>query len=598
MNATLRFLGRYARRNLRQYTIGAIALLATNYAVVRIPALMGQALNVLERDGAAALADARGMAVELMLLALAVIGVRTLSRALFFNPGREIEFRLGIDLFERLLGLQRPFFNRRKVGELVSIASNDTTAVRLLVGFAGLQVCNVAVAIPMHLFQMLSTDVELTLWCLAPVAFGAAYMRWTVKRFFAMVRDGMQLLARLSDRVLESYAGIGTVRSHAAEDATMRRFDERNQVYLDLQLRVSAIRAFGMPVLAFSGLAGTGVVLWAGGNRVLQGELGVGDLATFTALLVSLVGTLTSLAWVLAAVGRGMIATDRVAELLHTPDELPAVEHQLEIHAPPRLELRHLSFCYEGTETPALQDIELTIEPGRTLGVFGKTGSGKTTLVNLVARVYTPPKGTVWIDGVDASTVPLSALREAMAVVPQTPFLFSTRLRDNITLADANPRARRGRKGEPREPDPPDPRLDEVLDAASLTDDIAHLPQGLDTVVGERGVMLSGGQRQRAALARALYRQRPVLVLDDVLSAVDQGTEAKMVAAIRALRAGQDGGSAPTTIIVSHRTSVLEHVDEILVLDGGRVVERGTHQDLLRQRGLYAETHAHQEGSP
>ncbi|MBK6923302.1 MAG: ABC transporter ATP-binding protein [Deltaproteobacteria bacterium] len=598
MNATLRFLGRYARRNLRQYTIGAIALLATNYAVVRIPALMGQALNVLERDGAAALADARGMAVELMLLALAVIGVRTLSRALFFNPGREIEFRLGIDLFERLLGLQRPFFNRRKVGELVSIASNDTTAVRLLVGFAGLQVCNVAVAIPMHLFQMLSTDVELTLWCLAPVAFGAAYMRWTVKRFFAMVRDGMQLLARLSDRVLESYAGIGTVRSHAAEDATMRRFDERNQVYLDLQLRVSAIRAFGMPVLAFSGLAGTGVVLWAGGNRVLQGELGVGDLATFTALLVSLVGTLTSLAWVLAAVGRGMIATDRVAELLHTPDELPAVEHQLEIHAPPRLELRHLSFCYEGTETPALQDIELTIEPGRTLGVFGKTGSGKTTLVNLVARVYTPPKGTVWIDGVDASTVPLSALREAMAVVPQTPFLFSTRLRDNITLADANPRARRGRKGEPREPDPPDPRLDEVLDAASLTDDIAHLPQGLDTVVGERGVMLSGGQRQRAALARALYRQRPVLVLDDVLSAVDQGTEAKMVAAIRALRAGQDGGSAPTTIIVSHRTSVLEHVDEIIVLDGGRVVERGTHQDLLRQRGLYAETHAHQEGSP
>ena len=598
MNATLRFLGRYARRNLRQYTIGAIALLATNYAVVRIPALMGEALNVLERDGAAALAEARGMAVELMLLALAVIGVRTLSRALFFNPGREIEFRLGIDLFERLLGLQRPFFNRRKVGELVSIASNDTTAVRLLVGFAGLQVCNVAVAIPMHLFQMLSTDVELTLWCLAPVVFGAAYMRWTVKRFFAMVRDGMQLLARLSDRVLESYAGIGTVRSHAAEDATMRRFDERNQVYLDLQLRVSAIRAFGMPVLAFSGLAGTGVVLWAGGNRVLQGELGVGDLATFTALLVSLVGTLTSLAWVLAAVGRGMIATDRVAELLHTPDELPAVLHQLEIHAPPRLELRHLSFCYEGTETPALQDIDLTIEPGRTLGVFGKTGSGKTTLVNLVARVYTPPKGTVWIDGVDASTVPLSALREAMAVVPQTPFLFSTRLRDNITLADANPRARRGRKGEPREPDPPDPRLDEVLDAASLTDDIAHLPQGLDTVVGERGVMLSGGQRQRAALARALYRQRPVLVLDDVLSAVDQGTEAKMVAAIRALRAGQDGGSAPTTIIVSHRTSVLEHVDEIIVLDGGRVVERGTHQDLLRQRGLYAQTHAHQEGSP
>lgn len=583
MNATLRFLAGYAKRNLAQYVLGFAALLATNWAVVRIPALLGEALNVLEGSGAVVLAEARGIAIELMLLAVLVIGVRTLSRVLFFNPGREIEFRLGVDLFERLLGLQRPYFNRHKVGELVSIASNDTTSVRLLVGFAGLQVINVAVAIPMHLWQMARTDLALTAWCLAPVVFGAAYMRWTVKRFFAMVRDGMQQLAKLSDRVLESYAGIGTIRSHAAEEAAMRRFDERNGSYLALQLRVSAIRAFGMPVLAFSGLVGAGIVLWAGGNRVLAGELGIGDLATFTALLVSLVGTLTALAWVLAAVGRGMIATDRVAELLHTPDELPPVEHTLSVTAPPKLEIRGLSFTYEGTDTAALQGVDAEVRPGGTLGIFGKTGSGKTTLVNLLTRVYTPPKGTVFVDGVDVVGAPLSGLRDAMAVVPQTPFLFSTKLRENITL---------------RAGDEPDPRLDAVLATASLVDDVAQLSAGLDTIVGERGVMLSGGQRQRAALARAIYRNRPMLVLDDVLAAVDQATEARLVASIRALRSSSEIDSAPTTVIVSHRTSVLEHADEILVLDGGRVVERGTHDELVAKGGLYAETHAHQEGEP
>jgi ATP-binding cassette subfamily B protein len=351
-----------------------------------------------------------------------------------------------------------------------------------------------------------------------------------------------------------------------------------------------------MPVLAFSGLVGAGVVLWAGGNRVLANELGVGDLATFMALLISLVGTLTSLAWVLAAVGRGLIATDRVAEVLHTVDGLPEVKRELAIHDAPRIELRKLAFTYDGCDAPALADIDAVIEPGHTLGIFGKTGSGKTTLVNLLTRVYTPPPGSILVDDVDVTELALPALREAQAVVPQTPFLFSMRLRDNITLLEANPRRKKkkGKADAQPEPDPPDPRLDQVLADACLVEDLKHLPQGLDTIVGERGVMLSGGQRQRAALARALYRHRPMLVLDDVLSAVDQGTEARMVAAIRSLRTG--GERPPTTVIVSHRTSVLEHADEILVLDNGRVVERGTHDELVAKGGIYAETHAHQEG--
>ena len=622
VNGVFRFLYRYARQNIPQYLLGGLMLLATNWVVVRIPAIIGDALNVLEAGGVQALQDSRNLAIELILLGLLVVVVRTLSRVLFFNPGRDIEYRLGIDIFGHLLHLQRPFYMRHKVGELASLATNDTTAVRLLVGFAGLQVCNVAVAIPLHLWQMWTTDPVLTLWCLAPVGLGSLYMRWTVVRFFGMIRESMQLLARLSDRVLESYTGIGTVRAHAVEAAALERFEERNGEYLRLQLQITSLRSFGMPILGVAGMVATAIVLWVGGQQVIDGELPVGSLATFTALLASLVGILMALAWVLAAVGRGIISLRRIEDVLREPTGLPDVDDPATIVDPPRIELRGLSFTYPDDEEPALVDVSATVEPGRTLGIFGKTGSGKTTLVNLLARVHTPPPGTVLLDGHDATRLDVHALRESMAVVPQSPFLFSTTLRENVRLSAANPwsdhpsghpspPAAAGRQADNQVPPKggagaragktadrvaadDDPRLREVLAAACLEDDVRQLPEGLLTVVGERGVMLSGGQRQRASLARALYRARPVLLLDDVLSAVDQGTEARLVQAIRNLRGGSLTEHPPTTVIVSHRTSVLEHADEILVLDHGRVIERGTHAELVARGGLYAETHAHQ----
>jgi ATP-binding cassette subfamily B protein len=570
---------------------------ATNYAVVHIPYLVGQALNVLQEGGVDALRQSRGLAVELGLWAAVLVVVRTLSRVLFFNPGREIEFKLRVDLFRRLLGLQRPFFLRHKVGELVSIATNDTQSVRLLVGFAGLQVFNCAVAIPLHLYQMLRTDVPLTLYCIAPVTIGAIYARWTVKRFHGLVRRSMQELARLSDRVLESYAGVATIRSHVAEDAALARFDRQNGRYLELLLRIARIRAFSLPMLGFTGLVGAGIVLWAGGNRVLVGAVGIGDLATFMALLISLVAVLTSLAWVLAGLSRGTVALGRVDEILQTPDGLPPVTKRLAIDRPPRIELVDLTFCHPGSDEPALVGVSATVEPGSTLGVFGHTGSGKTTLLDLLSRVYTPPPGTVFYDGVDVRNVALGELRDTLAVVPQDPFLFSTSLRENVRLRDGrsgHERLAEGLRGEPAEATEvaSDRRLERVLFLAALTDDIDNLPEGLRTIVGERGIMLSGGQRQRTSLARALYRERPVLLLDDVLSAVDQATERKLVERLGCLRG--DSRVPPTAVIVSHRTSVLREADEIVVLDRGRVVERGTHEALVALGGIYAWAHAHQ----
>ncbi len=619
VNLVLRFFKRYVRRNIPQYALGLVMLVATNYAVVRVPTLIGNALDALGPTGpggVAGLAAGQSIALELMFWALAVVIVRTLSRVLFFNPGRDVEFRLGVDLFTHLLAMQRPFYLKRRVGELVSMATNDTMSVRLLVGFAGLQVFNVAVAIPMHLVQMWRTDHVLTLWALIPIALGAAYTVHVVRSFYALIRVSFEMLARLSDRVLESYAGIGTARAHSAEAALMRRFEERNQPYLDLQLRLSSQRAFAMPVLGLSGLVGTGLVLWIGGDRVIAGLMPVGAIATFTTLLGSLVALLMALAWVLASISRGLIAISRIDEVIATPDELPIPSASLDLRRPPTLELHHLSFSYPGADHPSLHDINVSLRPGQTLGIFGRTGAGKSTLINLLSRVYTPPAGSILVDGKDITSVPLADLRAGLAVVPQDPFLFSTTLRDNIRLQGERSSHTRGEDGEAGqsqtngpEVTPDDPQLRAVLAAACLSDDIPALPEGLDTVVGERGVTLSGGQRQRTALARALYRKPALLLLDDILSAVDQGTEVKLVAAIRQLHDLPDvahvpgdmseapAGTPPTTVIVSHRTSVLEHADEILVLADGRVVERGTHHQLLAQNGHYAETHRHQEAA-
>jgi ATP-binding cassette subfamily B multidrug efflux pump len=440
-------------------------LVATNYAVVRVPTLIGQRPRrprPTGPGGVAGLAAGQSIALELMFWALAVVIVRTLSRVLFFNPGRDVEFRLGVDLFTHLLAMQRPFYLKRRVGELVSMATNDTMSVRLLVGFAGLQVFNVAVAIPMHLVQMWTTDHVLTLWSLIPIALGAAYTVHVVRSFYALIRVSFELLARLSDRVLESYAGIGTARAHAAEAAMMRRFEERNQPYLDLQLRLSSQRAFAMPVLGLSGLVGTALVLWIGGDRVIAGLMPVGAIATFTTLLGSLVALLMALAWVLASISRGLIAISRIDEVIATPDELPIPTASLDLRRP-----RHRS---SSAASPSPTPAPTTPPSTTSTCPSGQVRPSASSAAPAPARApsstcspaSTPPRRHHPRRRQGRHLVPLADLRAGLAVVPQDPFLFSTTLRDNIRLQGerSGHTPRRGRRSRParRRPRTPVPR--------------------------------------------------------------------------------------------------------------------------------------------
>lgn len=590
LSPSLRFLLRHTQPFLGRYGLGLLFLFATNYITVRIPAVVGESINVLSAQGAAALAASRELSYELIAMALGLMVVRTCSRILFFNPGRDIEYGIVNALFGHMLTLQRPFYARRSVGELVSISTSDTQSVRLLVGFAGLQVCNVAFALPMHLWQMWQTAPQLTLYCLGPIALGSFYLYLTIRRFYGGIKATQAQLATLSASILESYSGVATLRSHAADAAALERFDRENQRYLDLQLRVSSIRSFSLPALAYSGFAAMGIVLWWGGQQVMGGSLLVGSLATLTTLLVSLVAVLTNLVWVLVAFSRGTVSLGRVHSIIQESANLPEVRATQVGAAAPHIRVENLDYCYPGSELKVLSNISLDLQAGKSLGLFGKTGSGKTTLLSLLARTYQPPDQKIRWNEEDINAFDLGELRKCLTVVPQDPFLFSATLRENLRMREDD-----ASQGDCKDPYAGDALLAQVVQAACLDKDLEQLPQGLDTVVGERGVMLSGGQRQRTAFARALYRQPQLLLLDDVLSAVDQRTEAKMSAAIREL--STQGGKRPTTVIVSHRTRVLEHVDEILVLDDGCIVERGSHQELLALGGHYAQVHERQEKS-
>ena len=558
----IRFMRGYVRPLWRWYLAGTLAVLLTNWLAVQVPVRMAAGLDALRVGNTAGVAH---LAMMIGIIGLAIIATRTASRVWFFTPGRLAEFELREALFAHCLRLQPEFYARFATGDLLSRLTTDVTFARACAGFALLQAINVIGALGLGTWQMAQISLPLTVACALPVVIAFAGMQLGAGKLFQMQRRAQAQLAALSDELLGTLQGIATVQAFTVEAEFGRRLELRASDLRTSNLGMARIRAVTFPLLTVAGGVSIAVIVGVGGPLAIAGETSPGQLAAFVALVVYVLVPMRIMGWLVPLFQRSAASLERIHVVLDAAPERPDADvlAAFPTAVGPALSLRGLTFAYpDAPDRPVLHDLTVDIPAGATVGIYGPTGSGKTTLLRVLSRIRNPPPQSCFAAGVDVRTIDLAQWRKNLTLVPQSPFLFSETIRENVGMGagEADIRA--------------------AVLASSLDPDLEALPDGMDTIVGERGIVLSGGQRQRVALARGLVRHTPLVLLDDVLSAVDHRTEQELIAMLRARHGA-------TRIVVSHRLSALEHADLVLVLDGGRIVDQGVHASLIARAGPY-----------
>ncbi|PYX43799.1 MAG: ABC transporter ATP-binding protein [Acidobacteria bacterium] len=570
MPKSLRPLYPYLKKYRRGFMVGTLCVLLLNGIAVQSPQVIRVALDYLQKGGRS---SQKLVFYALLMVAIALSkGIfQFLTRWIVIGISRDIEFDLRNDLFEHLERLSYPYYQRTRTGDIMARATNDLNAVRMLLGPAIMYSANTLVFTAGALIYMMKISPKLTLYTFLPLPVASIVIQYFGRQIHERFEKIQAMFSDISARAQENFSGARVIRAYVQETAEVRQFEAANTEYIARSLPLARLMGLLWPTLEFTlGLAVV-LVLWLGGRQVLSNRISIGDFGAFLTYMVQLTWPVIALGWVINIFQRGTASLKRIDEIMQEEPEITD-EPSVLLAGPPDAELRgeiefhRLNFAYN--DTPVLHNANLRIPEGSSLAIVGPTGSGKTTLVNLIPRVYDAEPGAIVIDGHLIREFPLQFLRRHIGFVPQETFLFSDTVRENIAFGVE---------------DATDEEVRAAAEAANIAADIESFPDQYQTMVGERGIALSGGQKQRIAIARALIRNPRILILDDALSSVDTQTEDKILNHLREVMRGR------TTIFISHRVSTVRNADRIAVLHGGRIVELGTHDELIAREGYYTD---------
>jgi ATP-binding cassette subfamily B multidrug efflux pump len=556
----------YFKKHRWSYAMGSVCVLLQNGIAVLIPLLIGRAFDHLKNGVTRQ---------QLFIDAALVLGVWCakgvflyLNRKIVISISREIEFEMRNDLFQHLESLSYSFYQRTRTGDIMARATNDLNAVRNLLGPAIMYSANTIVFTVASLYFMVRISPSLTLFAFAPLPIVSIVVQYFGRQIHERFERIQAMFSDISARAQENFSAARVIRAYVQEDAEIASFETANKEYINRSLKL--VRLMGMLWPTLTTLLGFAIVLvlWLGGRQTIQGHMSLGNFVAFLTYMVQLTWPVIALGWVINIFQRGTASLARIDEIMREKPEV--VDQAVNANAPVavggEIEFRGLNFGYNGA--PVLRDVSLHVPAGSSLAIVGPTGSGKSTLVSLIPRIYDAPPGSLLLDGRPITDFPLHTLRRSIGFVPQETFLFSDTVQENIALGTEQSSLE---------------QVQLAAQGASIAADIEDFPEQYATMVGERGITLSGGQKQRTAIARAIIRNPRILILDDALSSVDTQTEDKILNHLREIMRGR------TTIFISHRVSTVRNADRIAVLHGGCIVELGTHDELIARNGYYTD---------